>query len=96
MPELVSGDDLLERLYSIGLCSESGAGFVGVSWQELMHWQAATGERLNAWESETLFRLSRIYASMRNQSIDPDMPSPLEIEDVESRRDRISKMIFGK
>lgn len=61
-------------LFDVG---PSTAGEV-VTFQEIAAWQSATGVRLDAWEAETLRRLSHAYLAEMVEAKDPARPPPYQ------------------
>jgi hypothetical protein len=63
---------LFSALSTVGLCENVMGGFSPVKWSELMHWPGI--KRFLECEIETMQRLSRTYAQMRNNGDKADQP----------------------
>ena len=78
MPPLLSvGYYLIEYLFEIGPVMPLGmGGTIGVSENDLFYFQSNQKIQLSAWESSTIRRLSREYASMLSEAKEPHCPAP--------------------
>lgn len=72
LPPIGFGGHLVDLLFDVG---PSSAGEV-ITFQEIVAWQRVTGVRLDAWEAETLRRLSHAYLAEIVEAKDPDRPAP--------------------
>lgn len=94
MPDIEAGQDLLDRLSAIGWHRKSGDGLTGVSYQEIQSWCILTGERLTAWEVDTLRLLSSIYANELMRSTRDDYTCPIEMDEEVAERNKRLDALF--
>lgn len=95
LPEVDDCDDLLDQLESLGWSRQSGMSMVGVTYSELYHWIALTGQTLTKWEIETLFLASQAHAEWLNRAENPDATAPEIIADQINRALVIQDKIFS-
>lgn len=94
MPPLLGGAYLIEILFEVGPAKPLGmGGNVSIDEVDLAAWMANQCVTLTPWEAKTIRQLSREYAAMLSEAIEPNAPPPWvdpEIMTAE-RREKISK-----
>ena len=88
-PELVAPEIPPETAYLVDYLMTVGPASAGevLTFLEIQAWRRETGRVLDAWEVETLQKLSRVYLSEYYQASDRDRPPP-EGEAVKPKRTR--------
>lgn len=84
-PEIEPFGYIIETLSRIGVALNSGAGVHGLTWQEIDAFVARTGLHLTGWESETIKRLSALYASCIIKYDNQDAQAPYRTKEEEQR-----------
>lgn len=72
LPPTGFGQHLVDYLFEVG----PSCGGEPLTYSEVAAWQGITGVRLDAWEAETLRRLSVEYLNERDAAADPERPAP--------------------
>lgn len=67
---------IVDWLFELGPTGHGFSGPVGISWQELAHWQDLTAYEVDPYEAEALVRMSRAYAAELNSAQDPKARPP--------------------
>lgn len=90
-PEIEGAGHLVGYLFQVG---PSTAGEV-VTFQEIQSWAVQTGHVLNAWEVETLRRLSAAYLAEFSDAADEHRPPPSRSVDQPINHDDIAAKLAG-
>lgn len=94
MPPLGAGAYLVEILFEVGPSRPTGmGGHTPISDLELAAWMANQHVSLNPWEAKTVRQLSREYAAMLSEAVEPNTPPPWVDPNImtEERRAKIAK-----
>lgn len=94
MPTLGAGAYLIEILFEVGPCSPVGmGGHKAIDETDLAAWMSNQNVKLKPWEAKAIRQLSREYAAMLSQSVEPNTPPPWVDPSVmtEERRAKIAK-----
>lgn len=77
-PELIAPEIPAETAYLVDYLMTVGPASGGevLTFLEIQAWRRETGRILDAWEVETLQKLSRVYLSEYHQASDRDRPPP--------------------
>lgn len=76
-PKVVNGGYLLEILFEAGPVKIAGmASQVAIDEMDLTAWQMNQQIALSPWECKTIRMLSREYAAMLSEAVNPNCPSP--------------------
>ena len=76
---------IIEVLSRIGVALNSGNGVHGLTWQEISAFVSMTGLSLTSWESDTIKRLSALYASSVLKYDNQNIPAPHRNEQERER-----------
>ncbi len=93
MPPLGAGAYLVEILFEVGPCNPVGmGGHQAISDVDLAAWMANQNVILTPWEARTIRQLSREYAAMLSQAVEPNTPPPWVDPNLmtEERRQKIA------
>ena len=94
MPPLLGGAYLVEILFEVGPAKPIGmGGNTAIDEVDLAAWMSNQGVTLMPWEAKTVRQLSREYAAMLSEAVEPNTPAPWHdpIVMTPERRDKISK-----
>lgn len=90
-PQIEGAGHLVGYLFQVG---PSTAGEV-VTFQEIQSWASQTGYVLNAWEVETLRRLSAAYLTEYSDAADEHRPPPSIPVDFEPNHENVAAKLAG-
>lgn len=77
MPPLGAGAYLIEILFEIGPAKPSGfGGSSAIDEVDLASWMANQNVKLTPWEAKAIRQLSREYAAMLADAVEPNTPPP--------------------
>lgn len=77
MPPLGAGAYLIEILFEIGPAKPGGfGGSIGIDEVDLSSWMANQNVKLTPWEAKAIRQLSREYAAMLTEAVEPNTPPP--------------------
>ena len=94
MPPLLGGAYLVEILFEVGPAKPIGmGGNIAIDEVDLAAWMSNQCVTLTPWEAKTVRQLSREYAAMLSEAIEPNTPAPWVDPAMMTpeRRDKISK-----
>lgn len=94
MPPLGAGAYLVEILFEVGPSKPIGmGGNCAIDEVDLAAWMANQQVNLNPWEAKTVRQLSREYAAMLNEAVEPNTPPPWVDPNLMTpeRRDKIAQ-----
>lgn len=94
MPPLGAGAYLVEILFEVGPSLPTGmGGHRPIGELDLAAWMFNQGVRLSPWESRAIRQISREYAAMLSEAVEPNTPPPWVDPNImsEERRDKIAK-----
>lgn len=94
MPPLGAGAYLAEILFEVGPSRPTGmGGHTPISDLELAAWMINQQVTLNPWEARAVRHLSREYAAMLAEAVEPNTPPPWVDPNImtEERRVKIAK-----
>jgi hypothetical protein len=84
---------LLGALLEIGPAISGGMALAPIGWRDVEAWQRCTSVKLPPWQAQMLVNLSRQYVSFARDAEKPDCRAPWDEEDVETRRERVSRQL---
>lgn len=85
-PEITGCHYLIDYLLRLGTVKHTGMGAVNIDYQEIYYWARCVGIELTGWECETLFVLSKAYASQLAMSREKTCPPPWTSDILLSKR----------
>jgi ribosome recycling factor len=94
MPPLGGGAYLIEILFEVGPSKPTGmGGSAPIDDVDLAAWMANQNVRLKPWEAQTIRKISREYAAMLSEAVEPNTPPPWVDPDLlnQERREKIAK-----
>lgn len=94
MPPLGAGAYLIEILFEVGPSLPTGmGGHRPIGELDLAAWMFNQGVSLSPWESRAIRQVSREYAAMLSEAVEPNTPPPWVDPNIMSqeRRDKIAK-----
>jgi hypothetical protein len=94
MPPVLGGAYLIEILFEVGPAKPVGmGGNAAIDEVDLAAWMSNQGVTLTPWEAKTVRQLSREYAAMLSQAVEPNTPPPWVDPAIMTpeRREKISK-----
>lgn len=94
MPPLGGGAYLIEILFEVGPSKTSGmGGHSAIDDVDLAAWMANQNVRLTPWEAKAIRQISREYAAMLSEAVEPNTPPPWVDPNImtEERREKIAK-----
>lgn len=94
MPNLGDGAYLVEILFEVGPSKPTGmGGHRPIDDLDLAAWMSNQNVRLSPWEARTVRQISREYAAMLSEAVEPNTPPPwVDAKAMdEERRAKIAK-----
>jgi hypothetical protein len=77
MPPVLGGAYLIEILFEVGPAKPTGMGSnAAIDEVDLAAWMSNQGVTLTPWEAKTVRKLSREYAAMLSEAVEPNTPPP--------------------
>lgn len=77
MPPLGAGAYLIEILFEVGPSRPTGmGGHRPIDELDLAAWMSNQNVKLNPWEARSIRQLSREYAAMLAEAVEPNVPPP--------------------
>ena len=94
VPPLGGAAYLIEILFEVGPSKPIGmGGSAPIDDVDLAAWMANQNVRLKPWEAQTIRKISREYAAMLSEAVEPNTPPPWVDPDLlnQERREKIAK-----
>jgi hypothetical protein len=98
MPPLGGGAYLIEILFEVGPSKSTGmGGHTSIDDVDLAAWMSNQNVRLKPWEAQTIRKISREYAAMLSEAVEPNTPPPWVDRNFlnQERREKIAKAMLN-
>ena len=93
VPLITTHENLIEYLMDAGPVLRSAQGAAALTHSEIRAWMANVGQRLTAWETQTLRILSAAYLQQALEAQAPDCPPPWQEAATEETREHVAKKV---
>lgn len=98
MPNIGGGAYLIEILFEVGPSKSIGmGGNAPIDDVDLAAWMHNQNVKLTPWEAKSIRQLSREYAAMLSEAIDPNTPAPWVDPNLldQERREKIANAMLN-
>lgn len=97
MPHIGGGAYLIEILFEVGPSKSTGmGGHAPIDDVDLAAWMSNQNVKLKPWEARTIRQISREYAAMLSEAVEPNTPPPWVDPNflTQERRDKIANAML--